>query len=412
MSTIGIVAEYNPFHNGHLYQLNEAKKITGAQNSVVIMSGNFLQRGIPAVMNKYTRAALAVQSGVDLVLELPFVYATSSARDFALASVSMLSKLGIADYIAFGAECDNLEILRKISDIVYREPETVSNDIKQMVSDGISYPAARASAISKIIPEALSVLNEPNNILAIEYLCALRKTGAKLTPVLIKRVGTGYLSEITDGCFASASAIRKLLLSETLQDASDCINALKQNLPENVYYYISSRINKSLPVSEEDLTPFLQYRLLMEDNALPYTADMTTELFNKLKKINVCNDYESVLNTLKSKDITMTRINRAVIHYLIGLSAKDMELFKENGIVTYGRILALRKQSSFLLKEIKNCSGLQIITKSADAAKQLNPISMKMSDYDMKASELYNCLVYNKFKATLPNDYQIKLPVL
>ena len=209
MSTIGIVCEYNPFHKGHEYQIEQAKAVTNADHVVCFMSGDFLQRGVPALADKYTRAEIALRCGVDVVFEIPFVYATSSARDYAFAAVTMMNLLQDIDYIAFGAETEDLQLLSDIADITVNEPSDVSDEIQRLSASGISYGLARASAVSAYLAKNTvdrdsrkyrgyteenisTVMSSPNNILAIEYLAAMSATNSKLKPILIKRISSAY----------------------------------------------------------------------------------------------------------------------------------------------------------------------------------------------------------------------------
>lgn len=411
MSTAGIIAEYNPFHNGHLYQVEQIRSALGCEHIISVMSGDYIQRGLPAVCSKYLRADMAVSNGIDAIFELPVVFATASARDFAFSGVSLLEKLHTVDYLVFGAECDDIKLLNTIADFLIDEPAEFSDLIRQYLSDGNSYPAARAKAFASLLPDAIPVIAEPNNILAIEYLAALKKLNSSIKPYIIKREQAAYNSTDINGTICSASAVRALIKDAALTDiSSDLADTIRTILPEASAALFLSEYGKSLPVFENDLSALLQYRLLQQTD-MPDTADMTPELYNKLKKTDICNSYHDILGSLKSKEITQTRINRAILHLLLDVKNADMEQFKDNGWNFYGHILALRKNGSSILKKIKQNAALPVFTKTADGIRQLDPVGYKMLSYDMTATKLYNYTVYNKLGYKLPDDFTVQIPV-
>ena len=257
MSTLGIVCEYNPFHKGHEYQIQQAKLLTGAEHVICFMSGNFLQRGVPAIADKHTRAEIALRCGVDAVFEIPFVYAASSARDYAHAAVCMMNALDGIDYISFGAECDDMDLLQRIAELTVNEPPQVSESIKKSVSAGISYGSARAAAISGYLQsqnltgytssDLDSILASPNNILAIEYIAALIQTDSRIKAVPIRRILSEYNSTATDNDICSASAIRELLRSGDVEN-------LRRHIPDSCYNILRNVYRKSFPVFDDDLS--------------------------------------------------------------------------------------------------------------------------------------------------------------
>lgn len=194
MKTVAIIAEFNPFHNGHKYIVNQAKKITNSDYCISIMSGNFLQRGIPSMWDKYTRATIAVQEGIDLCLELPFPYATGSAYDFAMGAVSILNSLNSVDYLCFGAETDDLALFERITEILINEPDEYKTQLKTYLSQGLSFPSARSNALVSILQDTSisDLLSKPNNILALEYIHSLKKINSPIKPIIIKRIIANY----------------------------------------------------------------------------------------------------------------------------------------------------------------------------------------------------------------------------
>ncbi len=411
MKTAGIIAEYNPFHNGHLYQLDELKNTHNINHVISLMSGNFLQRGLPAVSNKYHRAKMAVNAGIDTVIELPFVFATSSAKDFAMAGVTLFNKISGIDYLAFGAECDDLGLLNEIVNIITDESDDFSKIIKKYTSNGFSYPAARQKAIVSCCRRAENVITKPNNILAIEYLSALKETKSSIKPLIIKRKSASYNSTEINGNVCSASAIRNLLQNDEISEANKT-DTLNKVLPDSVFSDFLSEYKKTFPVYENDFTPFLQSCMLSGADTFNDICDMTPELSNKLKKADFCKSFDEISNSLKTKEITQTHINRALNHLLLDVKKEHMELFKQNGWIFYAHLLALKKSESGILKEIKNSSLIPVFTKTADAFDMLTETGNLMLEYDIKATRLYNAAVYNKYNSVLSDDYTVKIPVI
>ena len=223
MKTIGIIAEYNPFHNGHAYQIAELKRKTNADFVVIAMSGDFVQRGAPAIIDKYCRAEMALLCGADLVIELPAVWAVSSAEDFAMAGVTLFDKMGCIDGICFGAESDQLPQLKSIAGVLAEEPDIYRSALSSYLKKGLAFPAARAAALSDYFKSTgmnflISILDTPNNILAVEYLKALKRRNSAMTPILIPRAGSGYHDTTINTPTASASAIRAAVSNVTPSD--------------------------------------------------------------------------------------------------------------------------------------------------------------------------------------------------
>lgn len=412
MSTVAIIAEYNPFHNGHSYQLKEALRLTGATNAISIMSGNFLQRGDAAIWDKYNRARLACQNGLDLVIELPFPYATGSARDFAYGAISTLNALNYVDYLCFGAENSDLQTLTEIADILVEEPVEYKEFLKAQLSSGLSYPASRSLALSMYtnIKDLDSIMNMPNNILAIEYLCALKRTNSSIKPVVVKRVDLGYHSNSLENSFASASAIRNAI-------SKDRIDTLEQFVSKEVYADIMSTNNLNIILDSNLLTPWLQQKLICFPSDTNI-CDMPKELSNRLSKLSPVNSYDTIVESLKSKNYTTSRISRALIHLLFDYTEEDRALFvQKSGL--YANVLSFKKASSPLLKEISEKSIIPLIVKKASFEKLILSLpedkqtaAKRMWELDTKATEIYNCLVFNKYGLIKNNDYQTTLPIV
>ncbi len=213
-NVLAIIGEYNPFHNGHLYHLNESKKIANANYTIAIMSGNFVQRGDVSIVDKWTKAKMAILGGIDLVIELPCIYSISSAENFASGAIKMLNSLKIVDTLSFGCELNDISLLKKFASILAEEPEEFKTLLSHELSKGVSFPRARENALLMYINDirnSANVLSSPNNILAIEYLKALNVTKSTIEPLAVKRFGPGYNSKMITNTFASATSIRELI---------------------------------------------------------------------------------------------------------------------------------------------------------------------------------------------------------
>lgn len=417
MSTVGIIAEYNPFHNGHMLHLNRAKELTGADHALSVMSGNFLQRGLPAFCDKYSRAFLAVSCGLDAVFELPFIYAVSGAGEFAAAGISLLNSLGAVDYVAFGAEDNAPELFDEISQLMAEEPEEYSLRLKNLLKSGHSFASARAAALSEVFGDTCAaIINKPNNILAIEYCTALKKTGSHIKPVIITRKYSDYNSTELNPAVSSASAINRAIYD------SGSYSNIKGNVPEAVYSFIADNFSRRLPVYHDDMSQLLQHKRLFSNTADPdgninpngkYTGteiyDMSTEIENRLKKLPVNDTISNVAGALKTRNYTYTRVCRALVHYIFGVTGEEFQREKANGYIRYARLLSFRKDSGAMLKEIKSKATVPVITKMADTAPEI--IGSLQMKYDLMATNIYNNMIYNKFGEILPNDFTANIPI-
>ena len=387
--------------------------LSHADHAVALMSGNFLQRGSIALWDKYTRAEMAVADGFDLCLELPFVYATGSARDFADGAVAILSKLHAIDYLAFGVEQAEPEVFEQMAEILTEEPENYQLALKQALKNGASYPKARQMAIAAICGDsAAALLDTPNNTLALSYLCAIRKLQADIKPIFIKRISNDYHDTDLQAQISSATAIRTALA------AGSDVSTLASQVPATTYLRMDTPNHTYL--SDAMFTPFVQACRLREPD-LSDICDISPALADKLQHAPYPIDYETLVEQLKTKDITRSRIARALLHLLLGYTESDRQKFIESGYAYYANILALKKESSGLIRQLHEVSGIPVITKKADfdfdsvlaAYPAINTeLARTMWQYDLRATELYNCIYYNHYGITLPNDYTRKLPVL
>lgn len=414
MKIVGLITEYNPFHNGHLHHIKLAKKITSADYVVVVMSGNFLQRGTPAIIDKYKRTQMALMCGADLVVELPCTFATASAEFFASGAVSILNKMGCIDYLCFGSECGDIILLEKVANLLAKEPAKFKTAIKSYLKEGLSFPVARKKALLDCITQTTSninefesILSEPNNILAIEYMKAIKKQKSLIKPVTIKRAVSGYHDTQIKDTICSASAIRKALQTCGL-------DSFKDHVPACVKDILTAEYEKTFPVYMNDFSSLLKYRLLLP-HGKPFTKylDVSESFSNAIE--NHLSQYinaESFMAVLKNKQYTLTRINRSLMHILLNIEKETMSAYMENDYAQYIRILGFKKDSSQLLTQIRNNSKLPIISKLADYKKILSPLGCSMLEQDIFASDIYNTIVTDKFNPSIPNEFRQQLVIL
>ncbi len=416
MKVAGIIVEYNPFHNGHVHHIKKTRELTGADFIVAVMSGDYVQRGMPAIMDKYLRCEMALSQGADLVLELPVAYSTASAESFAMGAVSLIDNLGVADSICFGSECGDIGLLSYLAGHLKEESPAFQEAIQRELSSGQPYPAARERAIASCrdLPGGLSpaeeltcddlsaLLSEPNNILALEYLKSLKRRSSSLTPITIKREGSGYHDLTVNKELASASSIRALY-------QSDDLSALDNLVPSSVLSILNREYQKRFPIFPNDFSICLYYRLLLEKDRnislLQYqdvSSDMGKRIYNELDSFRC---YEEFAKHIKTKQYTLTRINRSLLHILLNIKARDYQFYSQHDFTPYARVLGFRKDSSELLSAIKKHSSIPLITKLADAEKNLNTCGKKMIWQDILAANLYRKIQEEKFHTELPNEY-------
>ena len=382
---LGIVAEYNPFHNGHLYHLNESKRRTDADYTICVMSGNFVQRGEPAIIDKWSRAEMALRSGIDLVIELPLVYSISSAENFAYGNISLLDKLGIVDYVSFGSEVGDMSILDSIAEILCNEPKEYVSLLNHELAKGISYPKAREKAILMYLNDIrkyANVLSNPNNILGIEYLKAIKKLKTELKPITIKRTNANYNSTLIVDEYASSTAIRKNI---------NKLDIISKVVPEETYSIIDNKIKhgqiiRGLATYEKEIL----YKL--RTSSIEYIAnlpDVSEGLEHAIKNAaNSCNNIMDLISIVKSKRYTQTRIQRILLYALLDITKQDMENSKKG--IPYIRVLGMNENGKKLLSEIVSRKKLNIIVspkKFMDNSN--NKIAKSLFAKDILATNIY-----------------------
>lgn len=432
MKATGIIAEYNPFHNGHLHQIETIRRQTDTGIIVVVISGDFVQRGTPAFTDKYLRTAMALAGGADFVFELPVIYAAASAGLFALGGIALLESLGFIDSICFGSECNNITILKQAADILSDGGSQFNYSVCQFVQSGIPYPMAQHMAIQKHFPGIADKICQeaamPNNILGIEYLKALGLLKSKITPYTIQRCDSGYNSQdYSPGSnkFISAAAIRNAFINET-----GPLNAISSFIPLSTLDILSQNKDR-ININEDMFSGVLYYKLREIACAgsdketvqrLTGFLDVSEALAGRIIK-NICNynTFTGFVQTLKTKQYTYSRVCRSLIHILLNIytDSYNFKLPLSPGssihplqVTPYARLLGMNKDKSHVLKEIKNTV---LVTKTADATRLFQNSSIlkqhgmesfarKTFEKDIFAADLYRNIKYNN--NTCPDEYR------
>lgn len=404
MKTVGIIAEYNPFHKGHAYHLQKAKELTHADYVVIVMSGPFTQRGLPALTNKYARTKMALENGADLVLELPIPYSTGSAEAFAQGAVSLLNALGCIDNLCFGSECGQIHPLLSYAQLFREEPEDYRALLQFYLKQGISFPLARSKAAEEYLNYTAHVcicsqedadcrqeselLQYPNNILGIEYCKALLDHQSTIRPITFRRVSSSYHDTTMKTDFASASAIRNAINQEGLSPS------VEAQLPKASFQILKEVLKDCPPLTMDDFSSLLFYRLLMLScKELASFQDLSSALASRIEnckfQFTSCSDFAHVL---KTKEITHSRITRALCHILLDLHQADLDSLKKEHWPIYLRPLGFRKSAAPLLSTIKQKSALPLLVKVADASSLLTPTAYALFEKDILAAHMYEAV--------------------
>ena len=399
MTITAVIAEYNPFHNGHAYQLAKARELTGADYLVVIMSGDFVQRGAPAILDQHDRAELALLGGADLILQLPCHFALGSAQHFARGAVSLLTALGCVDFLCFGSEYGDTAPFLELADVLLHEPEEYRELLSGLLRNGLSFPTARAQALSAYFSDSASFsslskeeldtfLKEPNNILGIEYVQALLLSQSRIRPVTIRREGSGYHEgALFTHALPSATAMRNLLFSNPHKDLE--LSALASCMPEAVFHAFQNAVASHGLLTADDFSLLLAARLLTETKgSLSSCLDLSPDLANRiLRQRHACSSFSEFAMQLKTKEMTYTRISRALMHLLLN----QKTLYPAG----YNRVLGFRKVPVHC-KEIRRRSSLPLIAKAADAPRLLTGDALAAFESDIQASLFYETVRSHK----------------
>lgn len=402
MSAVGIIAEFDPFHDGHAYLIREARKLTGADHVVVAMSGDFVERGEPAVFDKFERARAAVRGGADVVFELPTAYATSGAKIFSEAGVRLLSATGVVDSICFGSECGDIETLCRASELLDNESEEFKTALLKYQKEGDSYPKAREKALRDmgVSEELVKLMREPNNILGIHYISAISNYCNGIKPYTIKRKGAGYHDRNTTGDgFKSASEIRAGIFERTAGNRAGTI----EDGVENDFEKLNKELINygSCPICADDFSQVLFARLLsLTPEQLTRFADVTEPLaMAAMKHREKSMSFSELVSKVKSKNNLYTSVSRALLHVVLDMKE---EIRPEAGElrIPYLRLLAFKESSSGLLRSMRDNTVCPLITKPADAPCRDD----ELFKLDIRAASLYNGAVLAKYGVRREED--------
>ena len=395
MKIVGIIAEFNPFHNGHRRIFEKARE-SGADHIVVVMSGDYVQRGLPAITDKFTRCAYALDQGADLVLELPIYYSLGSAEFFASGAISVLNHLGCVDTLLFGSEYEDISTTMEVAKILLEEPVEYTSQLKKASKEGLSYPAARQKALTSVLPslsDKSDLIVSPNNILGIEYTKALLRSGSTIEPMTISRSDNGYSSTVlpSEGSFASATSIREILFQKNSAESKEILAPfLPESVLENLVNY--NEITGYSYGSSNAFSDLLKYKLMLERyEGYGQYWDINEDLSAKIA--NHLNDYtgfEEFALSLKSKDITYTRLCRSLMHILFNMTDDKVASYQQDNYTTYLRVLGLKRASSGLLKNINSNSDKPLIQNLRKAGLSLTDLEKQLLNETVAASSIYD----------------------
>ncbi|HCW74809.1 MAG TPA: nucleotidyltransferase [Clostridiaceae bacterium] len=378
MKTAAIISEYNPFHKGHEYQISVTREKGEATHVIALMSGNFVQRGLPSIIDKYRRADMAILGGADLVLELPAVYALSSAEFFAEGSVRILNALNGVDMLSFGSEEGNLDSLYSLAQILADEPDDFKEELKNELSEGQSYAKARNHALKKLYPHLdVDFIQSPNNILGIEYLKALIRTDSKIAPFTLKRKGKGYHDlDLVEEEFASATALRQSILED---------GSIKNFIPHDIYEYIEKLKDEKYPfMTQENFKDLLLYRLIAEEDSLSNIQEasegLNHRIISHLSSLKN-NDVETFIDAIKTKRYARTRISRILIQFLLSFDREPIDVLRRKTPEAV-KILALNDRGREILSSLRKDREIDIVHNFGKRTDDFQKI-------DQKASRIY-----------------------
>lgn len=421
MRTAGIIAEYNPFHNGHQYHIEETRKKTGADFIVTAISGDFVQRGAPALLDKYDRAAMALENGADLVLELPVTAALSSAEGFASGGVCLFEKLRITDMISFGCEDDsNDSLFLQTAQLLAEEPDAYREELARLLRQGMSYPKAREQAVcAYLAPQSeqdaaqLSrLLSEPNNILGLEYQKTILRHHCHLEICRILRCGGAYNSTELSAGFSSATAIRRRLMQDGDLSGEQTAK-LKGQVPPSVFSRLKSADREHRFLRENDFSDLLFYALLEHQNELdrfgPSGKDLACRTARLLEQFE---NWDQFALLLKSRNQTYTGISRYLAQILLHIRREDLLLAARHQYAPYARVLGFRKSAAPLMKELRCRSRIPVLMRLAGDRSLLNKEEDRLLQADLHASAVYNRILFSVSGRRIKSDWRQPLVIL
>ncbi|MCR4842720.1 MAG: nucleotidyltransferase family protein [Eubacterium sp.] len=446
MKTAAVICELNPMHNGHVHLFDEIRRQSGARFVVALMSGDFVQRGAPAIMDKYERAGVALRCGADMVIEFPGVFALASADDFASGAVRILRGLGCIDTLGFGAECGDVAALERAAAVLASETDEYRAALKSALAGGLSYPAASRKALAEVAGEETAVLlDSPNNILAISYLKALNAApagnpvditqmaglkapiaskapgcpeapGCGISPRVIERVGAGH-GEGVQGSYPSSSYIRNVLLSSSGSVAGvsrnsagipgDTFESLRGLMPDAAYETLAANADQNLLISEDDLSALVHYRLstLSREELLGYTGGDDGIAGRIVSLRDSAYSFGELCDSMQNRTLTLSRISRILTRIVLRMDDALMEsVGREDAL--YARILGFRNEASRLVSEIKNAASIPVLTGLSGWEKALSPTAAKIITADILSEDIRRNLQFSHTGVGRPNAYQ------
>ncbi len=433
MRVAGLIVEYNPFHNGHLHHLQESVRLSKADYAVCVMSGHFLQRGEPALLDKWTRAAMAVSGGADLVFELPYAFSGRSAEYFATGAVDLLSATGIVTHICFGSETADLDVLKPISKILAEEPPLFQDLFKEASAKGLPFPSARQEALLEYLKTSAgektggnlsldkfrSCISEPNNILGIEYLKALIRKKSRIKPIAIPRIGPHYHEEtFSKEKIASATAIRHHL-EKTHNDSQTegNLQQIESVMPKKSYEIMSDAIAKGRgPVFKENFASMILSQLRrLSPTEIASIVDIREGLENRLKNsARQAVSLEDLLDKTKTKRFPRTTLQRILFHVLADFRKEAAEIFENLKTPPYLRVLGFSKRGRRLLQTVNESAAIPIIQRPApfmkpSANETVSSETIQMLGLDILTTDLYVLGFLNPQQRTGGQDYTHKI---
>ncbi len=410
MKVTAVIAEYNPFHNGHLYQLDTIRRTYDTDSIIVVMSGDFMQRGIPAIVDKYERSQMALDNGADLVFELPVYFALGSAEYFAQGAVSLIDKLGVVDFLHFGSESGDASLLyRFTSTTLAHESDAYRTALNRHLKLGCSFPAARDNALSELFsddPGIKQLVSAPNNILGIEYIKALIQRDSTIKPVTLARKGEGYASDsLAPDSFASANAIRRALFAGTQNRIPDPI---KNHVPTSVY----ASLQQNTFLYTNDFSEMLLYKMLQDavsgKDAFAAYYDIGEPLSHTMhNKLPGYTTFEDFALLCKTRNLTYTRICRGLMHILLDMTQESADALKQQDYTQYARLLGFTARGRQLLGSIKANASIPVITKPSSALRHLSGTALMSLHSDIHAADIYDSVRQQKrirMSDTVSND--------
>lgn len=399
MKTAAIICEYNPFHNGHEYHIMQTRNITGADCVIAVMSGNYVQRGTPAVMDKKIRAQAALLCGADLVIELPLFAACASAPDFAMGAVSLLHKLGVVDYLSFGSECQDINKLKQLASFLIQYEEAIEQGTKQLMSLGHSYPRAKELYLREHLDDAslIEILKHPNNILGIEYLKALIRLDSPIVPVCVTRVSNDHHSKKLTPSISSATSIREIL-------EQGKIDPLFSRVPDALHDLYQTHYQKDFPVCADDFSLLLHagiYSCQDLTGIIGISNDFKDRI---LKMLKADLSFDQLVSACKTKNLTWSKASRNLLHIMLDITCEKMKIARIYDMSPYFQILGFKRSSSFLIGNIKKTSSIPMVRHLRAMNDPLSPNQEELLSVEQRANQLYRAVIGQKFHTTIKDE--------